>query len=372
MNRSNRFPLLGIVMLALLISTRHCVTSSPAFAGSAGNSAQIADLHIGVLGLFHPQEFEIQPVVGQALMLNGGGEAIVIESSSAIGSVALHRSNGRVCIAAGARTMQAASVMIGGRDGNATDFVLTIPGRISRRYHGALEIRPSGQDLLAILSMDRESAVASVVAAESDPDTPIEALKAQAIATRSYLVAARGRHPDFDFCDTTHCQFLREPPPAGSPAASAAAATSGLVIAYDSRPVAAMYSRSCSGRTRTPAQLGLPSSGYPYYSVECQHCRRHPQLWRSRIPIEETLPALGSDEMARLEIDRKLGWNAVPGNDFTARRQSGEVVLSGAGYGHGIGLCQSGAKAMAQAGASFREILNHYYPNTNIVNFRIH
>src|SRR6266571_2973368 len=62
--------------------------------------------------------------------------------------------------------------------------------------------------------MDRETATASVVAAENTPDTPLEALKAQAVAARSYFVAGRGRHHDFDFCDTTHCQFLREPPSA--------------------------------------------------------------------------------------------------------------------------------------------------------------
>ena len=67
-------------------------------------------------------------------------------------------------------------------------------------------------------------------------------------------------------------------------------------------------------------------------------------------------------EASRLNIGRRLGWDAVPSNNFTARSDAKGVVLEGTGQGHGIGLCQAGAKAMAQSGAGFREILAHYYP----------
>ena len=366
MDRSKRLPLLGIMTFLLLISTRPCVTSGHVFAGRNAHASPGAELHIGVLGLFKTQEFEIKPATGQALALTAESKTIWIEAGSAMGSAALYRSGDRIRIIAESQKMEAASVQIGGRNGQATDFVLSIPGKICRPYHGTLEIRASVTSLLAILGVDRETAVASIVAAESDADTPIEALKAQAIATRSYLVAGRGRHRDFDFCDTTHCQFLREPPPSSSAAAHAVIATRGLVLTYDSTPFPAMYSRSCSGRTRTPVQLGLPASGYPYYSVECPHCLHHPQRWSSRIPVEEASSSLGTDERLRLQIDRRLGWSAIPSNDFTTRQQGRELVLSGAGNGHGIGLCQAGAKAMAQSGSSFREILNHYYPNSKV------
>src|SRR5260221_13879275 len=95
--------------------------------------------------------------------------------------------------------------------------------------------------------MDVETAVASIVVAESPPHAPMEALKAQAVAARSFLAAGKGRHSGFDFCDTTHCQFLRQPPAADSPAAQATSATRGLVLAYKGRGFAAMYSASCGG-----------------------------------------------------------------------------------------------------------------------------
>ena len=61
---------------------------------------------------------------------------------------------------------------------------------------------------------------------------------------------------------------------------------------------------------------------------------------------------------------------AVRSNNFTAHSDAQGVVLEGTGEGHGIGLCQAGAKAMAQSGATFREILDHYYPNTTLVNLQ--
>ena len=197
---------------------------------------------------------------------------------------------------------------------------------------------------------------------------PLEAMKAQAVAARSFFHAG-GHHGGDEFCDTTHCQFLREPPAPGSAVAAAVAATRDLVLAYDSHPFAAMYTRSCSGRTRTPEEVGLSPSDYPYFSVECAHCRSHPVRWSSRMSAQDAASLHPSNESARLNIDRRLGWSVVPSNNFVAKTVGDQTIVEGTGQGHGIGLCQSGAKAMAEAGADFRQILSHYYPNTNIVSF---
>lgn len=287
--------------------------------------------------------------------------------SSGVDSAIVRISGNDVEVSTGERVLRASKVTVTGRKSEAMDFVLAIPGKITRHYHGTLEIKPSVGILLAVVAMDRETAVASVVAAESVPDSPIEALKAQAVATRSYLTAGRGRHHEFDFCDTTHCQFLREPPAPGSPVATAVAATRNLVLAYDLHPFAAMYTRSCSGRTRTPAELGLSAAAYPYFSVECAHCRAHPTRWSSPISAQDAAALHPSDESARLNIDRRLGWSRVPSNNFVVKTVGDHAIVEGTGQGHGIGLCQSGAKAMADEGANFRQILRHYYPNTNIV-----
>jgi stage II sporulation protein D len=246
--------------------------------------------------------------------------------------------------------------------------VLSIPEKISRRYHGVLELKAAAGMLFPVVQMDLETAVASVVQAESAPDTPLEALKAQAVATRSYFSAARGRHRNFDFCDTTHCQFLREPPLPDRNAARAAAATRGLVLAYQEHIVAAMFTRSCGGHTRTPQEVGLSGHAYPYFRAVCDYCLSHPARWVRRVSQTDVLDLRERGEASRLEMDRRRGWSAVPSNNFTAHSDARGVVLEGMGEGHGIGLCQAGAKAMAQSGAAYQEILEHYYPNTTLVN----
>ena len=342
-----------------MISVSHAIV---VFATLLPLSAQ--DVRIGVLGLFHPREIVIRADPASAVVVRAGEQPLVLEQSSGIDEAHLDLNGNSVVLKTKDREIRAHSLSLASREDGPADFLLAIPGKITRRYHGKLEVLPSAGSLIAIVTMDPETAVASIVAAESDPDTPLEALKAQAIATRSYLVAGKGRHHDFDFCDTTHCQFLRTRPNPKSPAARAVAATSGMVLAYNAQPLAAMYTRSCGGSTRTPAEVGLPPAAYPYYSVECRYCREHPSAWQSRITSQQAANLHASDESERLEIDRLLGWSTVPSNNFTVKRTNNRVVLTGVGVGHGIGLCQSGAAAMAKDGATFAQILAHYYPNT--------
>jgi stage II sporulation protein D len=138
------------------------------------------------------------------------------------------------------------------------------------------------------------------------------------------------------------------------------------VLAHAGKVVPAYYSASCGGRTRTLAQLGLKDENYPYFAVECAYCRLHAEKWERRLDDEDALPLLEDEtrERSRLQVGRRLGWSAVPSNNFTAEQEGDAVVLRGRGLGHGLGLCQRGAAAMAAQGAGFREVLNHYFPNT--------
>ena len=75
---------------------------------------------------------------------------------------------------------------------------------------------------------------------------------------------------------------------------------------------------------------------------------------------------LAQTESSRLKLARRLGWKTVPGNTYSSRAEGGEVVLEGTGVGHGIGLCQRGGADMARKGVSFQQILERYYPNTEL------
>jgi peptidoglycan hydrolase-like amidase len=192
------------------------------------------------------------------------------------------------------------------RASNPSEFTLRIPGRIERRYRGRLELMRERGEVIPVVIMDLETAVASIVAAESPPEAGMESLRAQAVVARSFLLAAHGRHAHSDFCDTTHCQFLREPPPDGSPADMATRSTAHMVLQYEGRVIEALYSADCGGRT-----CALESGPYPFFGVECP-------------------------------------------------------VASGIASGHRIGLCQRGSASMAREGATWIEILQHYFPAATV------
>ena len=105
-------------------------------------------------------------------------------------------------------------------------------------------------------------------------------------------------------------------------------------------------------------ELGLPVRDYPYYPVDCEFCLRHPETWDREL----NPPNLPHGERERIAFGRIHGWSALPSGSFTRQGQR----LEGRGFGHGLGLCQRGAIAMAEGGAGFYGILAHYYPNTNI------
>jgi stage II sporulation protein D len=330
------------------------------------NSQAIAqDVRIGVLGLFHPRQVTLQASRKEAVVIQAADQTFVLEPGSRM-AVTLRISSDALLLDFGGQVLRTTEIHAAARNNGAVSFLLTVPGKISRVYRGTLVVKASRGEVVPIITMDLETAVASAVAAESESDAPPEALKAQAVVARSYFLAGGGRHHDFDFCDLTHCQFLREPPAEESPAAVATRETRGLVLTFEEKPFAAMFSRSCGGHTRTPASVGLPGSAYPYFSVLCDFCYKSPYRWTRRLSFQDAA-LVGKGESGRLAVDRRLGWNAVPSNNFTSRQEGEQFILEGAGQGHGIGLCQRGAKAMAEQGGSFQQILSHYFPNTALI-----
>lgn len=345
---------------------RLCACVAPLFLKFASSeTGRKQEFRFGVLGLFHPNEFAVEQ----------GGEAVLSVASNGIPGIPGWTLNGEprhrnlVFRAKDAKVVaeshSAESWTVTARDGGSALFRVTVPGKLQRVYLGRLTVLAHHSELIAVVTLDCEAAVGSIVAAEMEESTPMEALKAQAVAARSFLVAG-ARHADFDFCDTTHCQFLKSPPPIGSRVSRAALETHGLVIEYRDKPVAALYSSRCGGQTRSLLDAGMePGEGYPYYAVACAWCRQHPYVWRTRIGNAETAPRPG-DESQRIREGRQWGWSAIPGNDFRVTGDGDGWSLEGRSVGHGIGMCQHGAAGMALAGAGFREILSHYYPNTSL------
>lgn len=318
-------------------------------------------VRVGVFSLFRPQRLVVKPAGAALLRVETGGRAWFLEGAHAVSF--RREGDGFDCFIR-RELIAARKAVVTARDGTAAEFTLSVPGRIERRFRGTLEVVSRAGALEAVVTVDLEPAVAAVVGAESAPGAPLEARKAQAVVSRSYWLAARGRHFGFDFCDTTHCGFLREPATDPSPALE----TAGLVLVHNGHVIPALHSAACGGRTSTASEVGLSGNGYPFFAVDCEACRRGAAGWTARFTGADAarIRARPHSEAVRLEIVRRLGWKALPGNNYEMTPEDGGLLLRGRGSGHGVGLCRHGAAAMAEAGAGFRSILSHYFPATEV------
>ena len=263
---------------------------------------------------------------------------------------------------------------------------LTISG-----YHGHLRLTAR---------MPLEDYVAAVLAGEAGGFKSDEALKAMAVAARTYAVRFLPRHAadGFDFCDTTHCQDLRlgvEP----ARVRAAVSATEGELLWYDGRPAATYYSRSCGGMIERGSVLDAALEAPYLREHEDQFCLRsdrgewHGEISKSElgqalasaglkvpprlrtVAVETRLPSgrvetLNIDGVSipaaslRFAIGRALGWDQLRSDLYELQDDGDRIIFHGRGQGHGVGLCQSGAELMGAAGKNYQEILAYYYPGT--------
>jgi stage II sporulation protein D len=281
---------------------------------------------------------------------------------------------------------------------------LEIPEAARRHYTGALAVRAVGGELAVVLVLPLERYVAQVVASETLPGTPEEALRAQAVVVRSFLLAQGPRHADADVCDLAHCQVLRGSGVAEAHRAAARAATlttEGRVLVLATGAVAETpFHAACGGHTGDPEEVqGSTRTGAS--AVEDTGCPQ--DAWEAAVPLgrfrtalAEVLPRSAAplvptqlqlltgqggyvvrvvtpdgatsargDTVARA-LDRAMGWGAVRSGRFHFRLEGDTVHVTGAGLGHGLGLCQAGAARWAEKGESYPAILRHYFPRATL------
>lgn len=267
--------------------------------------------------------------------------------------------------------------------------------------NGAIRVQLTQRDGGKIVDLPLEQYVAAVLAGEVGAFKSDEALKAMAVAARTYGIRLKGRHASrgFDLCSTTHCQFadVRAIKPRVEQAAEA---TAGEMLWYEGKLALTYYSQDCGGRTEdasavwsgssvpylksrddeycvrggkfnwqwtsTAAQLGsaLRASGLKAPSV----LNRISILRRSQTGRATMLALSGAGESVplsasslRFALGRTLGWNTLRSERWDVQSVDGRFVFQGSGAGHGAGLCQRGADRMGVEGRSYREILAHYY-----------
>jgi stage II sporulation protein D len=259
--------------------------------------------------------------------------------------------------------------------------------------------------------MPLEDYVTAVVSTEASVEDEPEAIKALAVAVRTYTLKNLGRHKSngYDFCSTTHCQRFTATP--SRPAlATAVRQTSGLVLLDDQHQIIdAYFSASCGGMTANIKTLwGVDGPAY-LRGVHDDYCNSGAHYrWTDVIASNQLANALRSDPRTdvgqtirevtvtkyddtgraellsingdgartisgwefKLIVGRALGWNVLKSSRFSVSRSGSQFVFRGGGFGHGLGLCQEGSHAMAERGLSFQNILAHYFPGTTVGEYR--
>ena len=165
----------------------------------ANPSARAQNVRIGVLGLFHPRGITLLAAPGEAVAVRAEEKTYVLEPQSRANAAEIRISGDALLLEIGGEIVRTAEIRAASRSQGAAGFILAVPGpanqeKIRRAYRGTLVVKAAGGILEPIVTMELETAVASVVQAETAPGTSLEALKAQAVAARSYFVAGRGRH----------------------------------------------------------------------------------------------------------------------------------------------------------------------------------
>jgi len=255
-----------------------------------------------------------------------------------------------------------------------------------------------------IKEMNLEEYIAGVVSGEMPPQFHIEALKAQAVAARTYAVtrmkAFSGKgcsnNPNSDICtDPSHCQAWKSN--VDQNIKEAVKTTQGLILSFNSQPVMyPLFFSTSSGRTENSQDVF--SGEYPYLkSVPSPYEEEAPKyLTKTTVSINQfvkkfngygaklnkaKLPSqikilsrteggsvkiiqIGSKNFSGTEVRRILNLNSANFNmDFT----NDSVILTVAGFGHGVGMSQWGANEMGKRGSTYDEILKHYYTGIDIV-----
>ena len=320
----------------------------------------------------------------------------------------------------------------------------------SRSYKGVIEfVKTSDSTFTVVNVVSVEEYLKGVVPSEMPPGFPPEALKAQAVASRSYLLSRLGSvhtNSPFDVCDDVHCQvysgITRETPSTNT----AVDQTRGLVLKYHNEICRATYASVCGGHTEDadnvwqwhdkPYLVGILDYQHQLNGFFDLGKEDNVRIWLESSPIvfcntltgnlppafeytkkyfrwqveysmtelksiieQKTQQTAGEitdiipvkrgvsgritelqiigtirilDIKGELEIRKALSATAlysscfildwVHNTDDTLQK----VIIKGAGWGHGAGMCQTGAGIMALQGYSFDQILHHYYTNTKL------
>ena len=272
----------------------------------------------------------------------------------------------------------------------------------NKPYRGLAELTVTDKGILVVNQLPLEEYLVGLINCEISSAWPIEAVKAQAIIARTYALnrkmARTGSpyHLESSVVDQVYEGCLIE----DSRASRAVLETKGEVLTFGGSIIQAFYHSSCGGRTE--ASENVWGTSLPYLQgVECQYCLTSPTgtTWEYKLSLSEIedrlraagykvsglydikpgavnsrgrlkqvvlLAAKGGTAITGEQFRKAVGYGLIKSTRFTLKNSKNEISFSGSGNGHGVGLCQWGAKQRALDGFGCGEILAYYYPGTEL------
>ncbi|MCM8784106.1 MAG: SpoIID/LytB domain-containing protein [Candidatus Omnitrophica bacterium] len=272
-----------------------------------------------------------------------------------------------------------------------------------RKYRGEIDIlKTEGLKLLVINHVELEEYLYGVLCHEVSLYWPMEALKAHAIASRTYALYQQriNKNKDYDLTSDFYSQVYGGRNAERYRTTRAVNLTKGKVLIYKGELFPAYFHATCGGATEDASELwniDIP----PLKGVKCDFCYQSPHyLWERFISMKELKEKLsangyyisgkilgivpkeknasgrirklnviaenGKFEIAAKEFRQIFDPQVIRSTNFEVELESDGAVFRGYGWGHGVGLCQWGAYFMAIKGYKSEEILRFYYPGTEI------
>jgi stage II sporulation protein D len=275
------------------------------------------------------------------------------------------------------------------------------------RHRGNLILRlDPGQTITVVEEVGVEDYLEGVLPFEMDPDWPLEALKAQAVVARSFAYANLGkfRKDGFDLTADTRSQMYRGVTAVNDNVRRAVRETHGEVLGWNGQLLRVYYHACCGGHTENAAEAwgGDPKeTPKPLRGVKDPWCAVSPHMhWTAYFAWQDLMSAIEERHnlpgpLKSLKIGRRDIAGYVSG--FVAKAGRGSVAIKsgelrtglgsaelkstrisrlvvkkkglefvGSGSGHGVGLCQWGARIQAQKGRSYERILHFYFPGADL------
>jgi len=272
-----------------------------------------------------------------------------------------------------------------------------------RKYRGNIRlVKKDALHLLVVNDIDLEDYVKGILYHEVSHYWPEEALKAQAIVCRTYALYQMGESSrrDYDVTNDIYSQVYGGRTSERYRTNKAVEETKGLALVYNGSIFPAYFHATCAGHTEDASLLWKINIS-PLRGVACTFCKDSPHFnWHQVIALSELKKLLvkagyktGGDIKAIEILDRdnsgrigelkiitakeeftisakdfrnSLSPNIIRSTNFTVSIAGNDAVFEGFGWGHGVGMCQWGAYFMAKEGKNYKDILQYYYPGSEL------